>query len=230
MSWPSQHLVQRDKRRALLREQEHAGCVPVEPVHELQVPGLRAHGAQRLDHAVRHAAAAVHRDARRLVDGEDPVVFEDHRQAEMRRDLGVAALGHANRWDADAVARHNLLRSLHALAVDADFAAANDPIDTALRHALEAGDEVVVDPLAGLVLGNFDMANRGDGWGCFAFDRHAGYTIFLISQGDARSGARDAGQRRSPARHKSDGKRNTRARRTRIPRGLPFHRSIDAHS
>src|SRR5258706_2908315 len=90
----------------------------------------------------------------------------------MRGGFGISALGHAHRRQANAIARRDLLRGLHALAVDPDLAAANDPVDVALGNPLEARDQVVVYALAGLVFRHLDPAyGRGLRYGYYFFDR-----------------------------------------------------------
>src|SRR3954451_22783986 len=56
-----------DQRAALLAEDQQAGGVPVKAMGELQKFRLRAAGAQRLDDAVAHPAAAVDGDPGGLV-------------------------------------------------------------------------------------------------------------------------------------------------------------------
>ena len=70
----AQQLVQRAQRAALAGDEQAAAGVPIQPVHELQ--GLiGTQRAQRLDHAVAQAAAAVNRDARGLVEHDEPLVL-----------------------------------------------------------------------------------------------------------------------------------------------------------
>ena len=64
----AQHAVQFDQGAALLRDDQQAGGVAVEPMRQFQQLGLRARRAQRFDDAEADAAAAVDRDAGGLVD------------------------------------------------------------------------------------------------------------------------------------------------------------------
>ena len=73
-------LVQVDERGALLGEHQHAGGLAVQPMHQFQEFRVRPRVAQLLDHAERHAAAAVHGDAGRFVDDDQVVVFENDRE------------------------------------------------------------------------------------------------------------------------------------------------------
>src|SRR5207253_1511425 len=89
------------------------------------------------------------------------LVTEKHRKPEVRRGLALAALGHAHRRNADAIARGDPLLGFDPLAVDPHLAASQDAIDAALGHALEPCGEIVVDALPGLVLGDVDPAHLG---------------------------------------------------------------------
>ena len=69
------------QRRTLLGDEQHAGRVAVEPVHELEKACVGSGVAQPLDDAELDAAAAVHREARRLVERDQRIVLvEDWRQ------------------------------------------------------------------------------------------------------------------------------------------------------
>ena len=98
-----------------------------------------------------------------LVDGEEGLVLEEDRQVEVRRRDILVALGHAHGRHADAVAGGHAGGRRHALAVHPHLAAAQDPVDVALRNALQAGEQVVVDALPGFLLGDLDIAHRAGG-------------------------------------------------------------------
>src|SRR5690606_12788522 len=66
------------QRRPPLREQQHARSLAVEPMHQLEEARLRTRGAQLFDDAAGYAAAAVHRDRRRLVQRDEVVVLVEH--------------------------------------------------------------------------------------------------------------------------------------------------------
>ena len=76
----AQHAVQLDQGRPLLGNHQKTGAVAVEPVGELEKPGLWPRGAQRLDYAEADAAAAVDRDAGGLVDDQEGAVLVDDRE------------------------------------------------------------------------------------------------------------------------------------------------------
>src|SRR5206468_3310293 len=70
------------------------------------------------------------------------------------------------------------VRGLDPLAVDAHLAAPHDAVDAALRHALQARDEIVVDALPRFVFAYLDPAHRqGRQISVFAIRRHAGILI-----------------------------------------------------
>ena len=77
----------------------------------------------------------------------------------MRGGSLVLALGHAHRWNADAIACLHASRALHAAAIHPHLAAAQDAVDMALGHALQAGHEEIIEALAGLLLGHVDPAH-----------------------------------------------------------------------
>ena len=67
--------VQRRQRRPFLRHQQHARCIAVEAVHELEELRVGARSAELLDEAERNSAAAVHGQPGGLVDGDQGVVL-----------------------------------------------------------------------------------------------------------------------------------------------------------
>ena len=70
--------VKRHERRAIACHAQAPAGIPVEPMNEFE--GLaRARRAKRLDDTEAHAATAVYRDARRLVDHQEVFVLENHR-------------------------------------------------------------------------------------------------------------------------------------------------------
>src|SRR5690606_30932937 len=120
--------------------------------------------------------------ARRLVEGDEGIVLMDYGQPVVRgRDVLVAG-GHAHGWDADAVPGRDTPRRLDALAVDAHFATAQDAVDVAFRHALQARQQEVVDALAGFLVRHLDPAHRRRRGCVFATARHAAYTYVVDFQ------------------------------------------------
>jgi hypothetical protein len=70
-------LVQVGEGRTFLGQQQQARGFAVEAVHQFQELGLRPRRAQLLDDAIRHARAAMHGNAGRLVDDEQVAVLVD---------------------------------------------------------------------------------------------------------------------------------------------------------
>ena len=135
---------------SLLREQQHARRLAIEPVHEFEELRVRPGRTEPLDDAVCDAAPAVHGDARRFVDDQQCVVLEEHRQRRPpRRDRRCSrpGRGRPDRWHAHAVPEHQALGRIGTTAVDPDLPAAEDPVHVTLGDTLQDALEEVVDPL-----------------------------------------------------------------------------------
>ncbi len=109
-----------------------------------------------------------------FVERKQKFVFEQHRlferfAARRRRLRGPCCDTHGRQ--AQFVAGLDAVIRFRAAAVDPHLAAAQDPVDMALRHALEYLDQVIVDALAAGVL-----RHRVAGNGIFAQTRHFAYT------------------------------------------------------
>ncbi len=145
--------MQLDQRASFLREDEQTGGIAIQAVGELEELGLRPGGAHGLDDAIAHAAPAVDGHTGGLVDHEDRRVFISDRQIERpcRRRLG----GSPDRRDAHPVAGLQPVVRLHPAAVHPHFPAAQDPVDVALRHALQGAQQEVVDALRLALLAHF---------------------------------------------------------------------------
>ena len=106
--------------------------------------------AQLLDDAEADAAAAVHRDAGRLVDREQVLVLVHDRELARRRGRRCrrrSATPH--RRHAHLVAEREPRVGLGAALVDAHLAGADDAVDMGLRHALQQlAQQEVVEALA----------------------------------------------------------------------------------
>ena len=128
-------------------EQDAAGFA-VQPVHQLQIAGLRTGAAQLLDDGKAHAGAAMHGHASGFVNGDEVLVFHQHGEfARGSRRLGPG--GNADGRHAHGVARLQARVGAGARLVHAHFAAADDAVDMCFGHALEMPHEKVVQPLAG---------------------------------------------------------------------------------
>ena len=145
----AQHAVQLDQRAALLARISRPGGVAVQPVGELEELRLRPRRAQRLDDPEAHPAAAVDRDAGRLVDHQERVVFVDDRAKSSG--LGPCARSCLRQTRTGGMRTRSPdlqpVVGLHPPAVDPHFAAAQHPVDVAFRHAFQLAQEEVVDAL-----------------------------------------------------------------------------------
>jgi hypothetical protein len=134
-------------------------------VDELEEARLRSRGAQALDHAVRDAAAAVDGDAGRLVQRDEVVVLVEDREL-LARPRGPGRtrgrrrrLPGPDRRQPDAVALGQPGIRACALAVHANLAGPDDPVEVALGHALERLGEEIVEALARGRLVDDDLAD-----------------------------------------------------------------------
>ena len=72
----AQLLMQGAQCAAPLGDNQATRGIPVKPVNQFKVMGIRAHGAQRLDDTVTDAAAAMNRNAGGFVDHQDVGIFK----------------------------------------------------------------------------------------------------------------------------------------------------------
>ena len=166
-----QRLVQSEQRRPALGNQQATGRFAVEAVRQLKHGGLRSQGTQRLDEAVGHPAAGVHRETGRLVHGQQMLVLVQYplfepAEAPRRRWLGRGRLAH--RRQAHDVAGLQAVIRFGAAAVHPHLALAHQPVNPALGHAPEGGQKKIVEALAGAVFVDFNVPDRGmPVWGRF---------------------------------------------------------------
>jgi hypothetical protein len=158
--------VHRGQRRALAGDQQHPRCLAVDPVHQLEQPRLRPRRAQPLDHPEVDPAAAVHGHAGRLVDRQQRIVLEQDRELLRRGRVGRVAGGRADRRDPDQVPLRQPMLGRHATLVHPDLAAAHDPVDVALGHALELAEQEVVQPLPRMRVVDHHLPHIGPGRRC----------------------------------------------------------------
>src|SRR5687768_5250468 len=123
-------------------------------MRQLQELALRPRRTQRLDYPVADPAAAVDRDARRLVHHENRGVLVDDGEFLWLR--GRLALRDPHRRDAHAIPDLQPVIGLDPSAVDPDLAATQDAIDVALGHALQLAQQEVVDALGFAFFADFD--------------------------------------------------------------------------
>src|SRR5262249_7277395 len=144
--------VKREQRRAPFSEHQHARCVAVESVRELDERRLRTGRAQLLHDAMADPAAAVDRNAGWLVHYDEQLILVDDGSTQRRRGPRrrcTRMRGDTHRRQAQAVAFFQSVFRTDAAAIDAHFAAAQDAIDVALWHPFQVLGQVVVDALAG---------------------------------------------------------------------------------
>ena len=157
-------------RKARLGDQQAARGLAIDAVHEARLLALGiAHHLEHLVDVPRHARAALHGKAGRLVEDEDVVVFVDRhllqrlerllrRVRELADDLRRIEL---QRRDADALPLLEAVLAVDALAVDAEFAFADDALDMGERQAGEARLEEAVDTHVVLVRRHLDGLDLG---------------------------------------------------------------------
>ena len=185
-------LGQGRRGKAGLGDQEAAGSVLVEPMH--QPRPLAVGVAQDVEHAVdmaRGAGAALHREPHRFVEHQHVGVLVQRDRFEERAGLfiGLAArrarlrLFEPERRNAHGLPRLQAVLRLRALAVDPHFTFTNDALDVGEAQARKLRFEEAIDAHAGFVGGDRDVL-------------HGGWFSFL-RQVIARSG--EVGRRRPPA-------------------------------
>src|SRR5438309_5701412 len=151
----AQHAMQLDQGAALFGEDQQSRSVAIEPVRKLEHLRLRPGGAQRLDHAIADAAAAVHRNAGRLVDHQQGGVLVDHRELQRLRDWSFP-FRNPDRGETDAVAGFQPIAGLYAPAVHPHLAAAQHAVHMTLRHAFQPPQQKIVDALRGAFLADLE--------------------------------------------------------------------------
>ncbi len=175
-------LGQRGGRKPRLRNQEAAGGVLVEPVHQARALTVRI--PQRLEHPVemtRRARAALHRKPHGLVEHQHVGIFVERDGFEefagLIADVGVASararLIQSQRRDAHRLPGLEPLLGLRALAVHAQFALSNDSLDVGEGEPGEPRLDKAIDAHAGLVGCDFGGLYAARGWRAFADDRTA---------------------------------------------------------
>ena len=147
--------VQVTQHAALLGDHQQAGGITVETVNQFELLAIGTQLTKGFDHPVSQAAAAVNRDAARLVDHDQRLVFEDNRGFEsLQQALGqrhrLVALRHANRRHAHDIARLQLVLGLDPTFVHAHFAFAQNAVNQGLGHAFEPGEKEIINTLAGI--------------------------------------------------------------------------------
>ena len=148
--------MQFDQRRAFFGEQQDARGFTVQPVHQFQELGLRTGMPQGLDDAETDPAAAVHGHARRLVDGQQRLVFKQDHRLETRPcgHPGFRFLGGPHWRNPHLILGLQPVIRADPPAVDPDLAAAQDTVNMAFRDPFQPSHQVIVDALADRILVN----------------------------------------------------------------------------
>ena len=154
-------LVHRGQRGTLLRQQQHAGGLAIQPVYQLQELGLRAGTAHLLDDPEADATATMHRHTGRLVHHHQRIVLVNDREFHRRdvRLLDLMLFRHADRRDAQQVAQFQSIGLVDALLVHPHFAA-QDAVNVAFGHAFQMFEQEVVDALTLAAFINLQKAHR----------------------------------------------------------------------
>ena len=150
-------------------DDQHAGRVAVEPVHQTRLLALLvAPGFQHVVDMADDARAALHGEAGRLVEDKDFRIFVDQHLGQnvavvlvadgVAGERPVALLVHVERRDADHLARLDARVGLHPAAIDTDLAGAQQLLQMAEAKTRKMRLEPAVEPharLAGLHLDLF---------------------------------------------------------------------------
>jgi hypothetical protein len=139
-----------DERGTFFGDDKNTRSLPVDPMDQLEQSCLGSGSPKLLDHPEAHPAAAVHRNACRLVDHQQCIVLEQDRELLARDRRDRIGRCHPDRRDPDHIAKHKSAFGADTGAVDPDLAAADNPVDPTLRDALEQADQKIVESLAGM--------------------------------------------------------------------------------
>jgi hypothetical protein len=164
-------VLQPGQRGALLGQQQDAGRLPVQSVHQFEEFRLGTGLPQLFDHAETHPAAAMHRNPGRLVDDQQRLVLHHHHEIARRYRGHSRGRRQTNRRHAYDIADAETEVGADATLVNADFATAQNPIHVTLRHPFANTQEKVVDPLSLALLADLQRSRR-----FFAQALHLQYT------------------------------------------------------
>ena len=150
---------------AVLAEYQHAGSVAVEAVRQFGI--TRApYLPHRVNHAIRLLAAAMHGDARGLVEHKEIVVFIKNGARDALAPKGGDILrrtgGVGKRRQAQLVAGGDAQLRLGALLVHPYLAAAQHLINAAFRQRRITLAQKIVEPLPGVIRRDRQKMNPGN--------------------------------------------------------------------
>jgi hypothetical protein len=143
--------MKRDQGAALLGQQQDARGIAVEPVHQLEVFEPWPRQSHLFDDAAGNAAAAMHGDPGRLVDGEQVIVFAHDGRLKAggrpgRRKHRVALRNPYGR-NPHPVADLHAIGGIDPSAIDPDLTGTHEAIDVLAGHALQHLEQHIVDTL-----------------------------------------------------------------------------------
>src|SRR6516165_6908845 len=156
---------ERGRGEPRFRDQETAGGVLIEPMHEPRA--LPARVPHYLEHAVdmpRGAGAALHRKAHRFVEHQHiSVLVKRDRFEEFQRLVSRAENArrrrNSQRRDAHGLSRFKPVIGIDASAVDAHLALADGALNAGEAQVRNAGLQKAVDAHAGFIFGHVDVLN-----------------------------------------------------------------------
>src|SRR5690554_656968 len=146
---------------AFFGQQQQAGGVTVEAVHQLQLFTLWPELPERLNDAELKAASTVHGNAGWFVDHQQLFVFvhnggfQPFQQATAYR-RWLVGRWQAKRRDTDDIAGLQPVLGFDTLLVGPYLAFAQDTVNQGFRCAFKVADEKVVDALTGKAVPDFD--------------------------------------------------------------------------
>ncbi len=160
----AQQFMQVAQGAAFLGNDQAAGGVAIQTVHQLQHGSIGTCRPQGLDDTMAHAAASMHRHAGRLVEDQQSFVLEedgglDAEHQACRRSGGIP-LRLADGGKPDLVAVLDPVFRFDATLVDPDLALAQEPVDTALGDTFQLTQQVVIDALPRLFRAYLEPLHR----------------------------------------------------------------------
>ena len=168
-------ILQVGQGASFLGNQQDTAGVPVQPVDQLQKLGLGPCHAQLLNDAKTDTRAAMHGNARGLVDGNQPIIFQQDREIAGRYatrqlvDHGLGLLchpfGNTNRWQTHHVSQFHAGVCGGAPLVESNLAATNDAVNVGLGHTLEVAHQKVIQTLPRCVFIDDQHFDLGWQWG-----------------------------------------------------------------
>ena len=152
------------QRAAFFCQHQQAGGFLVQTMHEFEEFELRIGRAQLLNHAKRHARAAMYRQSGGFIHDQQRVILKNDGQfvCAVRGYDGRGGLAHAHGRNAHHIAGLQFVIHINSSFVHAHFAFAHHAIDPGFGHAFAHAQQKVVNPLSGFVFG-YGVQTHADG-------------------------------------------------------------------